>query len=77
MQLVIFALGCMVGAVIGYIVAYSLINHRMTVGALRVDRSIPDEEPMIFLEIYRGVGDITQRKRVALDVKNENYLSQD
>lgn len=77
MEFVIFAFGCAVGVAIGYIIAYSIINHRFTVGALRVDRSIPDEEPMIFLEIYRGVGDITQHKRVTLVVKNESYLSQD
>lgn len=65
------------GIVVGIIATYVIMSRIPTVGTLRVDRSIPDEEPMIFLEIYRGVGDITRRRYVRLDVKDENYLSQD
>lgn len=67
----------LLGAIVGYILACVIVAHRSTVGSLRVDRSIPDEEPYIFLELKKGVGDITQRKHVTLDVKNENYLSHD
>lgn len=46
------------------------------VGALRIDRSDPSEPPYIFLELDKGVGDISRKKNVILKVKNENYISQ-
>lgn len=67
----------LLGAIVGYILACVVTAYRSTVGNLRVDRSIPDEEPYIFLELNKGVGDITRRKHVTLVVKNENYLSHD
>lgn len=67
----------LIGVVIGYILACIITAHRSTVGNLRVDRSIPDEEPYLFLELNSGVGDITRRKYVTLVVKNENYISHD
>lgn len=46
------------------------------VGTLRIDRSDPNEPPYMFLELDKGVGDISRKKNVILKVKNENYISQ-
>lgn len=46
------------------------------VGTLRIDRSDPNEPPYMFLELDKGVGDISRKKNVVLKVKNENYISQ-
>lgn len=46
------------------------------VGTLRIDRSDPSEPPYMFLELDKGVGDISRKKNVILKVKNENYISQ-
>ena len=46
-------------------------------GSLRVDRSIPDEKPYLFLEIGRGnIERLAKEEFVVLKVKNENYLTQ-
>ena len=56
-----------------------LIANRMyrvnRVGTLRIDRSDPTEPPYIFLELEKGVGDISSKKNVILKVSNENYIS--
>ena len=47
------------------------------IGSLRVDRSIPDEKPYLFLEIGRGsIEQLAKEEFVVLKVKNENYLTQ-
>ena len=47
------------------------------IGSLRVDRSIPDEKPYLFLEIGRGnIERLAKEEFVVLKVKNENYITQ-
>ena len=46
------------------------------IGTLRVDTSDPYEEPYLFLELRRGVGDIKRMKYVMLKVNIENYIPQ-
>lgn len=47
------------------------------IGSLRVDRSIPDEKPYLFLEIGRGnIEQLAKEEFVVLKVKNESYLTQ-
>lgn len=65
-----------VGSIVGSLV--TLFLHRTKfVGTLRIDRSEPDEAPRIFLELHKGLGDISKVKRVSMDVSTENYISQD
>lgn len=52
-----------------------LIYRAYFVGTLRIDRSDPTEAPYMFLELDKGVGDISRKKNVILRVKNENYIS--
>ncbi len=71
--LVIFSL--MVGFALGVTVAV-FVYRAERVGTIRIDRSDPTEAPYIFLELHKGVGDISSKKNVILKVSNENYISQ-
>ena len=64
------------GFAIGFISA-SLAVLKLKVGTLRIDRSDPTENPYMFLEISKDVSDISSRKYVLLNVKNENFISQE
>lgn len=63
-----------VGSIIGCLVTL-FCQRTKFVGTLRIDRSEPDEPPRIFLELNKGVGDISNLKRVSLDVSTKNYIS--
>ena len=65
----------LLGFAIGFIFACIGVLS-LKVGTLRVDRSDPNEAPYLFLEIDKGAGDISSRKMVLLDVRNQNYVSQ-
>lgn len=68
-----------VGFLLGFIAACSVLSRRL-VGTLRIDRSDPNEPPSPFLEINKGVGGvdgISRHKYVMLEVRNENYVSQE
>ena len=71
MELILYALGAITGIII-----MVFVNRKRTVGDLRVDRSEPDEPPMLFLELRRGISDISASTYVVLRVKNEDFLSQ-
>jgi hypothetical protein len=68
-------LAAILGFAIGFVFA-CLGVLSLKIGTLRIDRSDPTEAPYMFLEISKDVGDISGRKYVLLDVKNENYISQ-
>lgn len=65
----------MVGAFVGSVLTI-LMTRKRPIGRLRIDRSDPDDQPYMFLELYKNVGDVSNEKRVTLDVSNENYISQ-
>ncbi len=66
----------LVGIVFGSQIMRHLYQTK-TIGSLRVDRSIPDEKPYLFLEIGRGnIEQLAKEEFVVLKVKNENYLTQ-
>lgn len=66
---IIFAIGVIVGCVL-----MSFIRRVKSVGKLRIDTSDPDG-PFMFLELSKGVGDISARKQVLLEVDLKNYIS--
>lgn len=53
----------------------ALIRRARLVGTLRVDTSDPDDGPYMFLELEKGVGDISSRRYVLLKVNLNSYLS--
>lgn len=67
-----------VGVAIGFIVACVGIL-RLKVGVLQIDRSDPSDPPYPFLRIDRdnSIEELSRRKYVLLEVKNENFISQE
>ncbi len=66
---IIFAIGFVIGCVL-----MSAIRRAKSVGKLRIDTSDPDG-PFVFLELSKGVGDISARKQVLLEVDLKSYIS--
>lgn len=66
-------IGIIVGIVIGA-VATCLIFGAFSVGSLRVDHSIPEDEPYLFLELTRNVNTILKKKFVVLKVRAEDFI---
>ena len=61
------------GIVIGLIIS-AIRNEFRYVGSLRIDKSDPTENPYLFLEIDKGIGDISNRKYITLKVKREDFI---
>lgn len=64
-----FIIGIAVGILLGAILFY-----RRPVGDLRVDRSDPTESPSLFLELERDVWAVSQKKKITLRVRNQDFL---
>lgn len=71
-------IGVGIGVVIGFISACIGVLS-LKVGTLQIDRSDPDEPPYPFLRINRdsSIDALSRRKYVLLEVKNENFISQE
>jgi hypothetical protein len=67
---------CTIGGVVLGIIIAAFIFRKRPIGNLNIDRSDPTEQPYIFLELYKNVGDFSGKKYVTLRVSNKNYLSQ-
>lgn len=63
-----FIIGILVG-----IFAFHIRNKSDICGCLRIDRSLKDEEPYLFLELSETVNDISDRKYVILKVCDKNF----
>lgn len=52
---------------------------KLKVGTLQIDRSDPTEPPYPFLRISKdsSIEELSQRKYVLLEVRNENFISQE
>ena len=46
-----------------------------TSGTLRIDHSDPQDGPYLFLELEKGMYDISKRHYILLEVKLKNYYS--
>ncbi len=68
---VIFLAGLLSGCIVTLVV-----TRLRKVGWLRIDRSIQDENPYLFLELSNAIEVVSKRKYVTLKVLNKNYLSQ-
>lgn len=68
------ALFLLAGVLLGAGIA-TLARRARLVGTLRVDSSDPDDGPYMFLELEKGVGDISSRRYVLLKVNLDSYLS--
>lgn len=50
-------------------------NNLSEVGSLRIDNSIPEDGPRLFLELTSTLGELYSKKYVILKVNTQNYLS--
>ncbi len=62
-----------IGILIGVLISV-VLSHRRPLGNLRVDRSDPTSEPLLFLELDTDVRTIMRKKRVVFKVRVENFL---
>ena len=69
------AVGILIGFLVGFFCACYGVA-KMKIGDLRIDNSDP-EETYMFLELEKGVGDISKKRIVLLKVNPTNYISQD
>lgn len=67
------AIAVIVGIIIG-VVAAMLIFGAFGVGNLRVDHSIPEDDPYMFLELTKSVSTVLKKKFVVLKVRAENFI---
>ncbi len=66
---IVFTIGVVIGCVFS-----SIVRRSKSVGKLRIDTSDPDG-PFMFLELSKGVGDISSKKQVLLQVDLKSYIS--
>jgi hypothetical protein len=69
MEVILILAGVLLGISIS-----SIIYRSYFVGNLRIDNSDPTDGPYMFLELEKGVGDISSKKHVILKVKRENFI---
>lgn len=50
-------------------------NKISEVGSLRIDNSIPEDGPRLFLELTANLSEVYSKKYVILKVNTKNYLS--
>ena len=65
--------GITIGIVIGAVVT-CLVFGAFSVGSLRVDQSIPEDDPYLFLELTKSVSTILKKKFVVLKVRAEDFI---
>jgi len=70
-----FIIGSIIGSVMTAVMVILLVLRNHNFGALRIDRSEPNEPPYIFLELYADPSEIMQKKYVMLEVKNEDFIT--
>lgn len=62
-----------VGAVVGVLVTL-LIFSTISAGNLRVDQSIPEDDPYLFLELTKSVSTVLKKRFVVLKVRVEDFI---
>lgn len=67
-------LAVIAGIIIGAIITVVIFS-AISVGSLRVDQSIPEDEPYLFLELTKSVSTILRKKFVVLKVRVEDFIS--
>lgn len=69
-------IGLTLSFICGYVVAIVRKSVHNIVGTLRVDNSLPEEGPHLYLELDKDIPEIKQRDYVTLRVNTKSYISQ-
>ncbi len=67
------AIAVIVGVVIGVVVTALIVSTRLS-GNLRIDHSIPEDNPLMFLELTKSVSTVVRKKFVVLKVRVEDFI---
>ena len=62
-----------VGIVIGIVIAALSVRMHLS-GNLRIDHSIPEDDPYMFLELTKDVNTVLHKKFVVLKVRAEDFI---
>lgn len=66
---VIFEIGILIGVVLT-----TIILRLLSVGSLRIDASDPDDNPYLFLELSKDIGEIYKKKYVMMKVNLKSFI---
>ena len=66
---IIFCIGLLVGGVL--VQGWSYMH---SVGSLRIDDSDPDEDPYIFLELFKDASTLYKKKYITLKVNIKSFI---
>lgn len=68
-------LALIIGIVAGFIIAaFKFQKWADPVGTLRVDKSDPDDNPYLFLELTKDIDFVYRNKYVTFEVNTQNYI---
>lgn len=66
---IVFVIGLLIG-----IIAMEFIFRIDSVGDLRIDNSIPDDGPYLFLELSKDISHVRRKKYITLKVNTNGYI---
>ena len=75
MKAILLVILLLVGVAMGIIGTLVYVS-KARIGYIRVDRSIPEEPPYLFLELTKPISDFQNKKYVVCRINVENYISQ-
>lgn len=61
------------GFMVGFFILYIIVCLK-SVGSLRIDKSDLEDEPYLFLELYKNVQHLLKKKYVVLKVYSKNFI---
>lgn len=67
-----------VAFIVGVVIGISLATYgfkRLKIGKLRVDYSIPDEPPYLFLELSKDIYEIESKKQALVEIDIKNHFA--
>ena len=67
------AIAVIIGVIIGAVVTAFIVRTHLS-GNLRVDHSIPEDDPLMFLELTKSVSTVVHKKFVVLKVRAEDFI---
>lgn len=62
-----------VGVIVGAVVTALIVKTHLS-GNLRIDHSIPEDDPYMFLELNKSVSTVLRKKFVVLTVRAEDFI---
>lgn len=74
MEVILVLLGILIGIGIGFGICLAISKPKPS-GCVRVIYSDTEEQPILFLNSDISIHELSQKKHVTYEVKNENYIS--